>query len=125
MLFLFVQGSIQLAIKVTDSDSHADDELELFLVDINIPVGTDFSLVPETHFGLFRNDEHTIELNFKLNCVANFFGPNCITFCMERDDDQGHYTCGSDGSFVCRQGYQNPATNCTECLPAEGCCKSR
>ena len=117
-----MQGRIQLAVKVRDIDQSPDDEIDLFLVDTTIPVGTNFSLLPTTHFGIFRN-EHTIELNFRLSCMTNSFGPNCTTFCVERDDEQGHYTCGSDGSFVCLRGYQNPATNCTECIPAEGCCK--
>ena len=123
LLFLSIQGSIQLALSVSDVDgSSSDDAIDLFLIDINNPVRTVFSLAPETHFGTFRN-EHIVELNFQLSCAENFFGSDCATFCMERDDDLGHYTCGSDGSFVCRQGYQNPATNCIECLPADGCCK--
>ena len=56
-------------------------------------------------------------------CINNYYGPNCTTFCEERDDEQGHYICDSEGNIVCRDGYNDTSTNCTECIPADGCCE--
>ena len=56
-------------------------------------------------------------------CTENYFGSDCTTFCEERDDEQGHYTCGNEGNIVCRDSYTDTSTNCTECIPADGCCE--
>ncbi len=34
-------------------------------------------------------------------CPPDFYGPACLVFCQARDDCQGHYTCGEDGSRMC------------------------
>ena len=65
----------------------------------------------------------SIDLSFHVSCTENFYGSDCGTLCVERDDALGHYNCSSEGELVCLAGYQNPLTNCTECVPALGCCK--
>ena len=111
-----------MAIQIVDLDfgDTDDDDVDIFLIDTNLTSGIDFS-VPTTYIGM--NGFGRIELSFRLNCTENYYGPDCATFCMERNDDQGHYTCDSDGSIVCQLGYQDPVTNCTMCIPAEGCSK--
>ena len=53
-------------------------------------------------------------------CEGSFCGSNCNL--MGRDDSTGHFTCrGND--IVCIHGYQYPANNCTDCVPAPGCCE--
>lgn len=47
-------------------------------------------------------------------CAINFYGSSCATYCQERDDDRGHYSCASDGSRQCLNGYTDPTTNCTK-----------
>lgn len=71
------------------------------------------------------NGMATLELRFQINCavMTGFYGVDCNTFCLDTNDTTGHYTCDQDGMRVCLDGYLNPATNCTECIPAEGCCK--
>ena len=112
-----------MAIQILDRDfgNTDDDEVDIFVIDISLTSGIDFS-TPITYMGV--NGFGQIQLSFRLNCTENYYGPVCATFCMERDDDLGHYTCGSDGSIVCRQGYQDPSSFCTECIPAEQCCKT-
>ena len=56
-------------------------------------------------------------------CVPNYHGSNCDAFCEARNNSMGHYSCDGDGNRVCLAGYQNPSTFCTECMPADGCCK--
>ena len=51
-------------------------------------------------------------------CAMNFYGSSCATYCQERDDETGHYTCASDGNRECLNGYTNPMTNCT--TPEDG-----
>ena len=48
---------------------------------------------------------------------------DCSVFCNDTDGVDGHYTCDENGNKQCLNGYQNSSTNCTECIPAFGCCK--
>ena len=90
----------------------------------------DFSLSPgETldnqklsghHFG----SDVTFTVSFSLTCRANFYGSDCTVYCRPADSDElGHYSCLSDGRIQCLEGYRNETSNCTECVPAEGCRK--
>ena len=68
----------------------------------------------------------SLGLSFQVKCAVNFFGPDCNAACQGRDDALGHFTCDPvNGRTVCLPGYQNLATNCTECVPLDGCCESR
>ena len=65
----------------------------------------------------------TMTIGFRVMCSSNSYGSDCGTICEERDDALGHYTCSSTGERVCMTGYQDAATNCTNCIPATGCCE--
>ena len=97
-----------------------DDLVTQFNIDLaNLSVSTAFiegDYIGDNGIGLLR-------LSFRVTCTENFYGSDCATFCVERDDELGHYTCDSEGNIVCREGFQDPSTNCTECILAEGCCK--
>ena len=75
---------------------------------------------------VYRDFEHgsVLRLSYQISCFPNFYGENCSTYCLPKDDESGHYTCNQQGSIECLSGYQNPLTNCTECSLAPGCCKS-
>lgn len=48
-------------------------------------------------------------------CSANYFGTDCATYCIPRDDSLGHYTCNSNtGSKICINGW-----NGVDCLTRE------
>ena len=54
--------------------------------------------------------------------LTDLYGDACDVFCVGRNDSiLGHFTCDSQGQKVCLPGYQNVDSNCTECVPAEGC----
>ena len=113
----YPQGSIQLAVQAWDQDNGNDpaDIIDTFHIDVimnntNTPTFSDRMIFT----GIYNHGN--FELSFRLNCTQNYFGPDCATFCIERDSQLGHYTCGSDGSFVCREGYADPSTNCTRCV---------
>ena len=83
-----------------------DDFVDLFFIDINT-----YSSIATTYEG--EEGIGNITLGFRLMCTEDYYGPNCTTFCVERDDELGHYTCDSEGNRVCREGYQDPSANCT------------
>lgn len=78
----------------------------------------------------------SIELKFQVSCAPNFIpdsvcstckpgysGDGCYDYCEDTDDESGHFTCNSDGTITCNDGYKDEASNCVQCVPAEGCCK--
>ncbi len=64
-----------------------------------------------------------INMSISLRCAEDYYGPECSRQCVAEDSDVGHYTCDSEGFIVCREGYRNTSTNCTQCIPAQGCCE--
>ena len=75
------------------------------------------SLPAKVYNGDFVNGN--IEVGFRVTCSKNYSGNNCTKYCVP---GSAHYYCTADG-MKCNAGYQNPSTNCTECVPAHGCCK--
>ena len=82
--------------------------VDRFIINQNITVGENFS-TSTNHSGEF-NFGHFV-LSFRVTCTENFFGSDCATFCVERDNELGHFTCDSEGNIVCREGYTGE--NCT------------
>ncbi len=64
-----------------------------------------------------------LDLSITVRCADTYYGLDCSRVCVDTDSDLGHYTCDSEGSIVCSEGYRDTSTNCTECIPAEGCCE--
>lgn len=66
----------------------------------------------------------TAELSFSVSCTYDFFGEDCDLFCpLARNDSLGRYGCDGNGSRVCLEGYRGTETNCTTCVPLDGCCE--
>ena len=102
---------MKLLIEVEDHDSltsneHVDD------IYVTISLTPSSSFTPRRAYtGVHSNSR--IELSFRLRCAANFYGSNCATRCVPRDDSGGHYRCGSNGERVCLSGWSGPSSDCT------------
>ena len=83
----------------TDDDgSGANPGIDTLITLVDIPSGSDFSSVT-----LMGGTFSTMTVSFRVMCTGNSMGPDCS---------------------ICREGFQNPASGCTEtCTPAQGCCK--
>ena len=47
----------------------------------------------------------------RVYCDANYYGTDCNTYCVARDDAGGHYRCDKDtGNKICLDGWIGP--NC-------------
>ena len=118
--FLF-QEHLELNIEVFDDDYSDPSE---FIDAIAISFG-DMSLstlaftAPAVFNGTHGLTEAT--LSFRLEGAENYFGDNCTLFSTKADNDLiGHYLCDERGNRVCRGGYVNPSTACTQLAPLEG-----
>ena len=75
-----------------------------------------------TYTGVYNITSVGFDMSFRVQCSDNYFGPNCTTFCEE---EQGVYTCDSEGRVTCPNVGQDPATTCSMCFqgwdPATNC----
>ena len=101
---------MRLLIEVEDNDLFFDDHIDDVYVTITLTPSSSFTS-RQTYTGIHGNSR--IELSFRVQCAANFYGSNCATRCVARDDSGGHYTCGSNGQRICLSGWSGPASDCT------------
>ena len=65
----------------------------------------------------FTGERGNVQLmmKFRVMCHKNYYGRNCTVFCEAQDNDvNGHYSCNSDGSLRCLEGYENPENQCRD-----------
>ena len=104
---------MQLYIEVRDYDSfNSNDHVDDIYANISLTPNSSFTLIT-TYNGVYGNSK--IELSYRLQCGSNFYGNSCTTFCMARDDSEGHYSCGPDGEKICLSGWSDPSTDCKTC----------
>ena len=108
--FSRVQGTVRLFIEVEDADVFFDDHVDDVYVTITRNPNSSFSS-RQAYTGVHGNSR--IELSFRVQCTANFYGSNCATHCVARDDSGGHYRCGSNGERICLSGWSELASDCT------------
>lgn len=48
----------------------------------------------------------TLDFEFRVTCLPNYYGGGCAYLCRPRDDQFGHYKCSEDGAIVCLTGWQ-------------------
>ena len=121
-IFVIDDQSESLGVLVPGSPLPPGDLIDLVYVDnVTVAASAPQSPATEVNGSLSRV---TLSLSFQVICAVNFFGPDCNSFCIGRDDTLGHFTCDPlTGNRVCLPGYQNLSVDCTECIPLEGCCK--
>lgn len=101
-----MKGAAQLFIEVVDNDvgdEDRNDHVDDIYAEISRSPNKQFT--SEMHFnGEFGNSR--ISLNFRVMCSSNYYGSDCATYCLARDDHLGHYTCDStSGAKICLQGW--------------------
>ena len=89
-----------------------------FPIDLELNPGPNFT-ERTTYTGIYNMSDVGFDMSFRVQCLENYYGPNCMTFC---ESVEGVYTCDSEGRPVCLQVYQDPVTNCSSwtCLTGYG-----
>ena len=101
-------------IRAFDDDPVTDDLLDNIFIDImELAESENFAVAKE-----FTGEMNKVIVNMTFRvmmCPENFYGTNCATFCVVQNDDQnGHYTCNSDGSIRCLPGFENTTNSCRD-----------
>ena len=69
----------------------------------------------------FDTSNAHIRLRFRLVCEDPDSVTDCSGPCVPTDNATGHFTCDPDtGNRVCLDGYQDPWSRCTVCIPSGG-----
>ena len=107
--FLYaLQGMFQLFVNIIEVDPVFNDLIANIFIDMVLNPSESF-----TSMGTYGTGSGgSITLQFKVTCHTNFYGPNCTTFCIDTDDNTGHFTCGSNGEKLCLTGWSEPSGNC-------------
>ena len=108
-----MQGNFQMYVNVYEEDDHLDD----IFINGALQVSNGSTEVME-YTG--NNNRVTVGMSFRVRCQNNYYGADCDTFCEAQDDDEnGHYTCNSDGSIQCKEGFENDSeyfwSVCVDC----------
>ena len=112
---------MQLFIRVFDMDDFSEELIDHIFIELSLTLDDPLTDTAVPYAGVYGRA--TLEMRFQVSCAVNYYGTDCSIFCVDTDDNSGHYTCNSDGGIVCNEGYINETSNCTECIPSDGCCK--
>ena len=97
-----LQGGFQLYLKVVNINPPSDDRTAITLINLDPDLSESFK----------SGRYISITLQYKVMCNADYYGLDCATFCVDTDDDTGHFSCSSTGEKLCLPGWSEPTTNC-------------
>ena len=117
-MHLHIQGRIQFFIDALDrAVSSQQSEIEMiinrFAINLELQPGPNFT-DRVNYTGFFNISEVNFDISFRVQCLENYYGPNCTLFCEPADDV---YTCDSEGEIVCIEDNRDPTSMCSRCLP--------
>lgn len=95
-----------------DSGFSSPDYLDDIFINLDLQVGAGF-----TSSRTFSGSRVSIQMRFRVDCLQNFYGPDCSVPCVAQNDNvNGHFVCDQNtGSRVCLPNFYGP--NClTFCL---------
>ena len=98
----------QLYVNVQDIDPQFHDLIADIFIDLILDPSESFN--PVGTYGMRSGG--SITLQFKVMCNADYYSLDCATFCVDTDDDTGHFNCSSTGEKLCLPGWSEPTTNC-------------
>ena len=106
-----------IPVREIDPPGPADSDVPLDSIFINRALAVSADFTPnEAYTGINTMSNRVIlDMRFQVMCQQDYYGANCTRFCRAQNDSvNGYYTCNSDGSIQCREGFRNTDNNCTE-----------
>ena len=94
---------------------NSDVPLDYIFINRALAVSADFT-PNETYYGNnTMSNRVVLDMRFRVMCQQDYYGANCTRFCIAQNDSvNGYYTCNSDGTIQCREGFRSTSNNCTE-----------
>ncbi|KAL5008933.1 hypothetical protein ScPMuIL_014514 [Solemya velum] len=68
---------------------------------------------------IHKSKYSNLTYSYRMVCDENYYGPSCSILCQPREDQFGHYTCTSNGTKVCLDGWTGNYCDQAQCSP--GC----
>ena len=95
--------------------ANRDVSLDFIFINRMLAVSADFT-PNETYTGInMMVNRVVLDMRFRVMCQQDYYGADCIRFCIaQNDSENGYYTCNSDGTIQCREGFRNTNNNCRE-----------
>lgn len=59
----------------------------------------------------YRSAHSKMVYEYRVTCVAHYYGKGCENLCRPRDDNFGHYSCSPSGERVCLSGWKGDYCN--------------
>ena len=88
--------------------------LDYIFINKTLEVNADFTTI-ESYNGTSMLNRIVLDMRFRVMCQQDYYGADCATYCVAQNDSvNGYYTCNSDGSIRCREGFRNPNNSCSE-----------
>lgn len=66
---------------------------------------------PEWTVDEHRSAHSQMEYEYRVTCMAHYYGKGCENLCRPRDDSFGHYSCSPTGERVCLSGWKGDYCN--------------
>lgn len=66
---------------------------------------------PEWTVDEYKSAHSQMEYEYRVKCVAHYYGKGCENLCRPRDDSFGHYSCSPTGERVCLSGWEGDYCN--------------
>ena len=98
-----------LTIEVTSENHSHSCFIDYYSIDIN-------QTTPKQAIYIGSKGNSQIDVSIiMLSLSCNYYATNCT----ERDNEYGHYISDHYGNKICRNGYMNPESNCTQKIGKE------
>ena len=110
-----MQEAFQLYINARDEDDRGemDDDIDDIYVNMELMADSKF---PFRKIYVGERGNVAVDLSVRVQCLEDYYGTHCATFCLPQDNDQtGHFVCSAeDGMITCLDGFQNPENYCMD-----------
>lgn len=115
-----IQEAFQLYINARDQDDRGEEDDDIDDIYINMELTAD-SRFPFREVYIGERGSVAVDLSIRVQCLEDYYGPACFTFCLPQDNDQnGHFVCNAeDGMITCLDGFQNPENHCMDTCAGE------
>ncbi|KAL3875613.1 hypothetical protein ACJMK2_033546 [Sinanodonta woodiana] len=108
-LFNVSNKEIEIRIRAIDKDTiGGNDDID----EVHLNYGEPHS--PNSNSITLRGNKLTITARITVDCIANFYGPQCTHYCQNTD----HGKCDSSGNLTCQAGYFGQNCSLTKTTPA-------